>query len=391
MAKKTAKPPRDTFEALKQVREKFAAARAELNRAMVERGQEIDLVLTGLLCRQHVLLVGPPGAGKSLLLNGLMSWMGGSTFNWLMNRFTTPDELFGPISFSGLKADKYVRVTKGKLPEAEFAYLDEIWKGSSAIHTTLLKLLNERRFDRGDQEVSVPLRLCVASSNEWPQAQEGSQELHAAFDRFLFRKTVKLVATETGMERLLWADTVELTPNMQGIQLSSQELDFAIREAEQLPVPASVREVFHEFIREAEKAGVRPGDRRRRQAVSAVKAFAFLNGADEVEPDHLEILEHVWWDDPTEQPTTVSMLLAKLVQPVGSTVSRILSDVEETMRPLRQKPALDEMMAGQRKLKDMAKELEQFGDRGGGRAKQALAYLQEQMLNIKKTAMDLDT
>src|SRR5262249_61769886 len=138
------------------------ASRA-LAAALIERDEEIDLVLTALVAQEHVLLVGPPGCAKSLLLDSLMRWMSGRRFSILLNRFTTPEEVLGPISVSGLKADVYRRVTSGKLPEADLCFLDEVFKASSAILNVLLKILNERTYEVGDgTTVKVPLKLCIA-------------------------------------------------------------------------------------------------------------------------------------------------------------------------------------------------------------------------------------
>ena len=147
------------------LQEKFATTRKELSAALIERDDEIDLVLTALIAQEHPLLVGPPGTGKSLLLDSLMGWMGGKRFTILLTKFSTPEELFGPISVAGLKDDKYRRITAGRLPEADGAFIDEIWKASSAILNTLLRLLNERNYDAGDGTlVKVPLKIFVASS-----------------------------------------------------------------------------------------------------------------------------------------------------------------------------------------------------------------------------------
>src|SRR5205823_1979953 len=132
------------------LQEKFTTMRRELSTALIERDEEIDLVLTALIAQEHVLLVGQPGCGKSLLLDSVMKWMHGRRFSILFTKFTCPEEVVGPISIAGLKEDKYRRVTTGKLPEAELAFLDEAFKGSSAILNTLLRILNERVFENGD-------------------------------------------------------------------------------------------------------------------------------------------------------------------------------------------------------------------------------------------------
>src|SRR3954465_5285107 len=163
------------------VQAKFATTRKELSAALIERDDEVDLVLTALVAQEHVLLVGPPGCAKSLLLDSLLGWAGGKRFSVLLTKFSVPEEVFGPVSLAGLKEDRYRRITTGKLPEADFAFVDEVFKASSAILNTLLKLLNERVYDAGDGEARpVPLKLCVAASNEWP-GTETAKELAALF------------------------------------------------------------------------------------------------------------------------------------------------------------------------------------------------------------------
>src|SRR3954463_10775145 len=211
---------------------KFARARREMCEALIERAQEIALVLPALVARENVLLVGPPGCAKSLLLDSLMNWMNGRKFSVLLNRYSTPEEVLGPVSVAGLKSDVYRRVTTGKLPEADLAFIDEVFKGSSAILNTLLKILNERTYEVGDGSVvKVPLKLAVAASNEWPSPETG-KELAALFDRFALRKTVRPIVTASGRQRLLWGNdhAPKLTTN-----ITPSEVDEGHEQASMLP------------------------------------------------------------------------------------------------------------------------------------------------------------
>src|SRR4051794_30996066 len=247
------------------VQDKFAAARRDLSGALIERDAEIDLTLTALVCREHVLLVGPPGCAKSLLLDAVMRWLGGRTFGCLLTRFTTPEELSARGWGAGLRGDESRRITAGKLPEADGCFLDEVFKGSSAILNTLLRILNERTFDNGGDVVTVPLRLCVAASNEWPAQQENGKELAALFDRFLLRKAVRPILSQAGRRRLLWhRDPVpRLSPTITGAELAGAHAD-----ALALPWPAEAKEAFEAIVRDLAKEGVQPGDRRQFKSVA---------------------------------------------------------------------------------------------------------------------------
>jgi MoxR-like ATPase len=274
---------------------KFAAARAELSAALIERDEEVDLALTALVANEHLLLVGPPGCGKSLLLDGLLGWLaGGTRFSILLTKFTTVDEVMGPVSLHALKEDRFRRVTAGRLPEAHLAFIDELWKASSAILNTLLRVLNERTVENDGAVVKVPLLLCVAASNEWASSDTG-KELNALQDRFLFRKTVRPILTRAGRDRLLW--TRDHVPKLT-TSITPDEVRTAHATATALPWSKDAREALEAILAELAREGVRPGDRRQFKAVGAAAAYAWLCGAPEVRPEHLEVLAHVLWDAP---------------------------------------------------------------------------------------------
>jgi MoxR-like ATPase len=165
---------------------------------LVERQEEAKLVVLAMIATEHILLLGVPGTGKSVLGRRLSKLCNGIFFQRLLTRFTTPDELFGPLSLKSLEHDEYRRVTTGFLPTASVAFLDEIFKANSAILNTLLTILNERKFDNAGGQELCPIRCVVGASNELPE----SDELDALYDRFLLRKEV-LPVSDAGLIELL--------------------------------------------------------------------------------------------------------------------------------------------------------------------------------------------
>lgn len=173
-------------------------ALSDATRGLVEREALAQMVALAGVAEEHVLVIGPPGTAKSDAVRRIAGAVNGRYFEYLLGRFTEPSEIFGPIDLRRLKEGVVETETEGMLPEAEFAFLDEIFRASTAILNTLLGILNERVFRRGHSVVRCPLRVCVGASNSLPE----DDSLAAFADRFLVRVFVEPVP-DPRLEELL--------------------------------------------------------------------------------------------------------------------------------------------------------------------------------------------
>lgn len=273
--------------------EKLRKIREELHQQFFERSELIDGALAALLAAQHVLIIGPPGTAKSMLADELCRRIHGATyFHWLLTKFTTPEELFGAVSLKALEADDYRRVTTNKLPEAHIAFLDEVFKASSSILNAILTLINERLFHNGRQVTPVPLLTLFGASNELPE----DDELLALYDRFLLRFVVSYIGEEFRFLKMLQAkEPTERTT------LTLDELRQMQADVRSVPVPNLVLRSLADIRRELQKKNIVASDRRYRQSVGLLQAFAYLHGRSSVAEADLFLLEHVLWKDPSER------------------------------------------------------------------------------------------
>ncbi|MFD0351129.1 AAA family ATPase [Kitasatospora aburaviensis] len=180
--------------------ELIGAAVTAAGRGLVDRETVAEVVTLCAVAGEHLLVVGAPGTAKSEAVRRIAGQLGGRYFEYLLGRFTEPNELFGPVDLRGLREGRVEFETAGMLPEAEIAFLDEVFLGSTAVLNTLLGLLNERVFRRGRTVLDSPLRVCVGAANRLPE----DPALAAFADRFLARVFVEPVA-DARLEELLEA------------------------------------------------------------------------------------------------------------------------------------------------------------------------------------------
>ncbi len=199
----------------------------QASQGLVDRRRLIELLFLALITKEHLLLIGPPGTAKSFAVKRAATAIQAHYFEYLLGRFSEPNELFGGLDLAAFKEGRVQPVTSNMLPEAEIAFLDEIFLGSTAILNTLLGLLNERHYTRGAYRRQAPLRTCVGASNRMPT----DSMLGAFADRFLLTLFFEPVADD-GIEALLqggWAldESAAASPEAttQGATLSIEDLD----------------------------------------------------------------------------------------------------------------------------------------------------------------------
>jgi MoxR-like ATPase len=264
-----------------------------LNKKYFEREKEIEGLLVALLAKQHVLFIGDAGTGKSQLSSELGNIVEDSNyFQWLLSQFSTPEELFGVLSLKELEQGVYKRNTNGKLPEAHFAFLDEIFKANSAILNSLLTLINERLFYNNGSPIKTPLMSIVGSSNEYPEEGEG---LEALFDRFLLRYEISYIREEKSFISLLKGENDVKVPT-----ITLQELEQAQQEVQKVSIPNKVIETLSEIRQALNDEGIRPSDRRFVQSLSLLKAKAYIENRTNVILRDIEILKHSLWVSPEQ-------------------------------------------------------------------------------------------
>ncbi len=217
-----------------------------------------QIVAMGLLCAiagENIFLLGPPGTAKSMVANRL-KWIfkEAKSFDYLMSRFSTPDEIFGPISISRLKnEDKYERLVDGYLPSADVIFLDEIWKAGPSIQNTLLTAINEHIFRNGIQTLKLPMKVLIAASNELPPQGEG---LEALWDRFLVRMVSNAIENESTFFKMLKDQDSEIQPPEESLLLTDEICTFWQEESRKIEISPKVYDAIktlRKMLDDAEK------------------------------------------------------------------------------------------------------------------------------------------
>ena len=310
-----------------------------------EKETDVALALMAALAGESIIMLGLPGTAKSMVARRLKScFKDARGFEYLMSRFSTPDEIFGPISISMLKtSDKYERVTEGYLPTADVVFLDEIWKAGPAIQNTLLTVINEKIFRNGDRETRLPLKLLVAASNELPTKGEG---LEALWDRFVIRLESRSIRLEQNFKKMLTDDDEYASDVTARNPISQEEYAEWKKEINEVDIPDSIFHVIFSIRRalqavridDDEHRSVYVSDRRWKNIARLLKTCAFMHDRKEVGKTNLLFLHHCLWQEPEERNPIRDIVVRCVFDDESSKIADIKGRIGDDIRRHRTNP-----------------------------------------------------
>ena len=320
----------------KNLKTRFRNLLMYLNTGLFEKENPIRLSLLCAIAGESIFFLGPPGTAKSMISRRLQKAFKGESnyFEYLMNEFSTPDEICGPVSLKSLEHDSYIRKTEGFLPTANIGFLDEIWKSGPAILNTLLTLINEKKFHNGSNVEKVPLKILLAASNELPAQDSG---LEALYDRFIIRLMVNPVTNKNDFNSLITSTSKESLPKdfESSNLICLDEIEEWQNQIDKVEVPELVLEVIHsirdsitnynesikiqekknekdedddfledeeEKVVEEEKNPIYVSDRRWKKIIHLLRTSAFINGRNKVDFSDCSLIWNCLWSLQEEIP-----------------------------------------------------------------------------------------
>lgn len=268
----------------------------QLESRFLGKEEIIRLLFISAVAGEHLVMVGPPGTAKSALLRAFAEVIEARYFDYLLTRFTEPNEIFGPVDIQAFRAGEYRRRTNGMLPEAEVVFLDEIFKANSAILNSLLTLLNARVFTHGNLTMRVPLISMYAASNEVPT----DDALSALFDRFLLRVRVDYLDSYHFRGLLQKGIDLETTrmnpeaPTLAPVVSAAELLEVQRHFGQLLEFNEDFLATFKGLVFQIRSEGVGLSDRRVVKLLKLFAASAVFDGRTEVNDADFFVLRHVW-------------------------------------------------------------------------------------------------
>jgi MoxR-like ATPase len=268
-----------------------------LEASFLGKSEAVRLMMIASIAGEHMVLIGPPGTAKSALIRLYARLVDATYFEYLLTRFTEPNEIFGPIDIQAFRSGAYERRMEGMLPSAEIVFLDEVFKANSAILNALLSVLNERVYTVGSQVHRTPLISAFGASNEVPN----DEDLMAVFDRFLLRVRSENLDSyhfqellQRGIQhevRKLSGTYDQMEPVLHASHLHALQGSFAERMSR---FPEDFLSKYKGLVFQIRAEGVSMSDRRAIKLLKLFAASAMLDGRPQPDDSDFFILRHIW-------------------------------------------------------------------------------------------------
>lgn len=279
---------------------KINAIKSELLAIFLERDEVIEDLMRALVSGQHILMLGPPGTGKSNLADELTSRIESARiFKWLFNKTDDPSAVIGPISIKNLDRDKFIRKLDDKIADSEIAFADEIFKSNGPTLNSMLPILNERIVYNDGKAVKVPLKMMIAASNEVPDDDEG---LEALYDRILFKHWVDYIKDPGNREKMMTMYNNKKNPfknntNTTKTSITLEEIDVLQYFKNAIDIPKNVMTAFGKLLNTLDKQGIKYSDRKINWCWDVMKSTALIAGRTAVDHEDIQAVTYILWED----------------------------------------------------------------------------------------------
>ena len=299
---------------LQSAQAKMSQIFVEMNNLFVERDELIKLMELAIVTGTNLLMLGPPGTGKSAITYEMCGRIENANyFQWMLNKTSDPSEILGPFSVKEMENDKFMRITTGKLPEAHIAFMDEVFKSNAPTLNALLTIMNEHIFYNDGKPVEVPLISMFGASNEPPE----DESLDAMYDRFIFRMNVQYIHDAANKKRMHsnYVDSRAGLLNMVNkTTITLEEVQALQAAAKTVKVPKDIINKFIRLISDLDRQAVHISDRRQNECFKVMQGSAVLAGRNNVTLDDFKSLIYVLWEKEEHIPLIESSIL-KMVNP----------------------------------------------------------------------------
>ena len=288
--------------------EKLNQVLQQIKNKFVGKDEVISLLGIGLVARENAFLLGPPGTAKSAIVRALSENItDGKNFEYLLTRFTEPNEIFGPFDIRKLKEGELITNTEGMLPEASMVFLDEIFNANSAILNSLLLALNEKIFRRGKETRKLPALMFVGASNLLPE----DEALNALFDRFLIRVKSDYVSPDKLNEVLLAGWKMESNLDEKTTSISAQEIIVLQKKCRTIDL-SGIRTPYIDLVHSLRNTGIKVSDRRAVKLQNLIAASALICGREQAILSDLWVLKYIW--DTEEQVEILESMVGSIIE-----------------------------------------------------------------------------